>query len=506
MPTTKLRQDTLRNLPYGGENNSQWIFWDSALPGFGVRVFPNGGRSYVCSYRVMKRKRLATVGRADVLTLEQARRKARVYLGQVCDGEDPKEPTDALRNACTVKSLVETYLERHAKARKRTWKRDESLLTRVMIRELGTRIANRVTSSDIAKLHAELGRTTPYAANEFLAIVKKMYNVGKVWGLISREVLNPATGVERFPAEKRRRYVTLAEMPRLAAALDEDANDYAAHAIWPLLLTGCRRNEILKKKWADVDWDGRTLHIGRTKNGEALLAPLSHQAITRLRCIPRKEDNEYIFCGSVAGQPLAYVDSTWRRILKRAQLTDLRIHDLRRTVASWLIQDGASLHLVGAVLNHKDPKTTAGYAYFQTQERQRALDQHGAKLLDATRAAGMASNPGVEAGFDLGTVSRSRTKIQRMSPEELYVRVWSEPLIQLAAKWAISDVGLAKVCRRASIPVPERGYWARLAAGQPVKWSPLPAASGDASNIVKFRTNRLSPDTTVQSNQTAETA
>lgn len=123
-------------------------------------------------------------------------------------------------------------------------------------------------------------------------------------------------------------------------------------------------------------------HILFTKNGEALLAPLSHAAIARLKVVPRMQDNPYIICGRKAGQPLVNLNDAWNRIRAAAGLNDLRIHDLRRTVGSWLVRDGASLHLVGSVLNHKDQKTTAGYAYFQTRERHKALDKHGRNVID----------------------------------------------------------------------------------------------------------------------------
>jgi Phage integrase family len=329
-----------------------------------------------------------------------------------------------------------------------------------------------------------------------------MYNIGKVWGLVAREVLNPAVGIQHFPSEKRRRYVTLTEMPRLAAALDAEANDYAAHAIWLLLLTGCRRNEILGAKWSDIDWERRTLYIGKTKNGEALLAPLSHAAISRLKLIPRQEGNDYIICGALPGQRLAYIDSAWRRIVGRAKLKDLRIHDLRRTVGSWLVQDGASLHLVGAVLNHKDPKTTAGYAYFQMQERHRVPDQHGVSLLAAAapKDGNAPSDKSGERKTDC-VCAPATPDVHRLTREELYVRVWREPITKLASKLNISDVGLAKVCRREQIPPPERGHWAKVAAGHAMPWTPLPAHTPATGKIVKFgmrsrRTERASASAT----------
>ena len=118
-----------------------------------------------------------------------------------------------------------------------------------------------------------------------------------------------------------------------------------------------------------------------TKIGEPLLAPLSDAAIGRLKLIPRMDGNPHIICGLKSGAHLTGLGEALRRVRKRAGLENIRVHDLRRTVGSCLAQDGRSLHLIGDVLNHRDPKTTAGYAYFQTQQRREALTSHGDKIL-----------------------------------------------------------------------------------------------------------------------------
>jgi integrase len=115
-------------------------------------------------------------------------------------------------------------------------------------------------------------------------------------------------------------------------------------------------------------------------------APISDAAMDRLKVIPRVSDNPYIICGRLPGQYHRSLDDPFRRALKRAGPVNLRIHDLRRTVGSWLTQDGQSLHLIGDVLNHRDPKTTAGYAYFPTQQRRDALTGHGNRGLAHTPA------------------------------------------------------------------------------------------------------------------------
>ena len=310
-------------------------------------------------------------------------------------GLDPQAPKDTLKAAGTVKSLADAYIGRHAKLKKNTWVEDESYLARHLLPRFGTRLALAITTDDMAALHAEIGSKHPYAANRLLEIVRKMYNLGRKWGLVPIDKANPASGVERFPETKRRRFVTPDELPRLSKAIDQEADEYVRHAVWLLLLTGLRRGELLNAKWSDIDWKQRTLSIPKTKNGEALLAPLSHAAISRLKAVPQLQGNPYIICGRKAGQHLVNLTDAWSRIRTAAGLNDLRIHDLRRTVGSWLVRDGASLHLVGSVLNHKDQKTTAGYAYFQTKERHKALDKHGRNVVDfASRlTATSADNP-----------------------------------------------------------------------------------------------------------------
>jgi integrase len=493
MPKAKLRQDNIRSLRYVGDAraNSQRIYWDLSLPGFGLRKFPNGRGSYVCSYRVQMRKRLVDLGRSDSMTLEQARRQARQYFVTAADGKDPRSDIDQMRATATVKELAEFYINSHAKPKKKTWKIDEQCLNQLLIPKFGSHLASSITRADIASIHADVGKEHPYAANRFVSIVQKMFNVGRQLGLVPEHIRNPGTEIVPFPERKRRRYVTLAEMPLLAAAIDEDPNEFAGHALWLLLLTGARRSEILAAKWSDVDWDARTLYIGDTKNGDPVLTPLSRAAIERLGLIPKSPDNPYIICGEIPGQPLVYLDAMWRRIRNRTGLHDLRIHDLRRTVGSWLVRDGASLHLVGAVLNHKDQKTTAGYAYFQTEDRQRALDRHGQAIVELTQGGSRRiTGHGPAANGFQDAKSGRHPQVHRISRKDLYELIWSEPITTLAQRFGISDVGLAKVCRRSGIRAPPRGYWAKIAVGGTILRPDLPERADLGSRAIMFRVNR----------------
>ena len=313
----------------------------------------------------------------------------------------------------------------HASPKKQSGPSDERYLNRLLVPKLGSRLAVTITSADIAGIHRAYGAD------------------------------HPCAGIEEFPEHKRKVYVTSEQMPALARAIETETNDHARHALWLLLLIGVRKQELRRTQWNDVDWNQRTLSIGRTKNGEPLLAPLSIAAIDRLKMIPRIEGNPYIICGKFPGQPLKDLRSAWLRVGTAAALQHVRIHDLRRTVGSWLVQGGASLHLVRAVLNHKDPKTTAGYAYFQMENRQAVLDRHGERLREI--AARPSTRPrGSHRRNIARQVANNGRSVRRFTRRELYNLVWSKPISKLAATYGVSDAGLAKACRRANIPVPRR--------------------------------------------------
>jgi integrase len=400
--------------------------------------------------------------------------------------------------------LAGVYIENYAKLKKRSWKEDQSLLKRLLIPALGTRLAITVTTADIQQIHTEKGSIHPGTANNFLVVARKLFNWAPTAGHLPKGHTNPVVGITGFPKRKRRRFLTTAEMPRFIQALEQEDSEYAKHALWLLLLTGLRMRELLKAKWTDIDWDEGTLFIGLTKNGEPLLAPLSDESLVRLRRIPRLTNNPYIICGKSAGEHLRALGPVLRRILKRAGIENLRVHDLRRTVGSWLAQGGTSLHLIGDVLNHLDPKTTAGYAYFQTQHRRDVLTQHANKVLSCVpQAARGAAEPKTISAEQLLRTSTSAPDDAQFPAatipgrhffkrEELYKLVWTLPVSELARKLGVSDVGLAKLCRRAAIPLPSRGYWARVESGQQIGAEPLPPALAGLPELLGIRARATS--------------
>ncbi len=242
-----------------------------------------------------------------------------------------------------------------------------------------------ITRNDVLALHNQIGEKTPYEANRLLRQLSKMFELAKDWNYLDHSDSNPAKGIKLFKEIKRDRWLTHNELPALIEAVDKEQNLYARIAIWLYLLTGVRKTELLTSKWSDVDFERKELRLSDTKAGRVHYVPLNEAAMDLLSRVPRLQDNPYIIPGSIKGKHLVNIAKPWGRIRKEAKLEDMRLHDLRRTVGSWLAQSGNSLHLIGKVLNHSNQSTTAVYARFAQDDVRDALEGHGKMLMERSK-------------------------------------------------------------------------------------------------------------------------
>ena len=193
MPSRKLNKSSVESLPVG---DNDVIYWDTLLPGFGVRVKPSATRSYVVQYRNRQtgRSRRKTIGRhGPLMTFSQAKEIAKVLLSDVVRGKDPVAEGKAYREAPTVADLADQYLESHAipKKRPKSVKNDEAALNRFVLPRLGGRKVAEVTGRDIQRLHSSM-KETPYQANRTLALLSTMFELSVRWEYRAN---NPAKGI-----------------------------------------------------------------------------------------------------------------------------------------------------------------------------------------------------------------------------------------------------------------------------------------------------------------------
>ena len=368
----------------GTSNRAAYILWDNEIPGFGIRIYPSGKKSFVISYRFNGRSRQQTIGAYGVFTLDQAKKEARRQLVSVESGIDPAHEKEKQKSGDTIEDLCKTYLERHSKIhnKPKSWKEDERRIQSRIIPAFGKMKILALKRSDVSVFHEKLGVDYPYEANRVRALLSSMFERAREWILIPENHPNPAKSVKRFKEHKRDRWVTPEEMPKLTKSIDAEQNVYVRAALCLYLLTGMRKNELLSVKWEDIDLNQGQIRLSDTKAGRIHYVELSQAAISILKQIPRSEGNPYLIVGKKKGACLVNIDIPWQRVRRNAGIDDVRLHDLRRTFGSWLATQGTPLLHIGKLLNHSNSSTTEIYARLSQNPLRQAVEELGDKMLN----------------------------------------------------------------------------------------------------------------------------
>ena len=368
----KISNRTVETLPVGDRDA---VFWDHELLGFGVRIYPSGAKVYVVQTRAGGRSKRVTVGRHGVISASHARRRAALIIARIKAGEDPVPPRVEWKgeNRATVAELADRFLREHVAVRCKPWTMMSyrGALAGWILPALGQMRVGEVEREHVANLHYRL-RNIPYRANQVLAILNRMFSLAEAWGM-RKEGTHPCRSIRRYREHSRERFLSEEEFRRLGrvlAAVEAEGRAAgpgsvkasAVAAIRLLMLTGCRRDEILTLKWEDVDLRAGELHLRDSKTG-ARDIPLPQAAAELLAGLPRVPGNPWVIPGRKPGGRLSNLNDHWKRIRKRAGLDGVRIHDLRHSFASRALALGESLSTIGRLLGHGQVTTTARYAH-----------------------------------------------------------------------------------------------------------------------------------------------
>lgn len=337
------------------------VWHDESTKGLLIRVSSTGSKTFYAMRWVKSdgKPEWVNIGRFPETTIEQARKRVAEFNAVVAQGQNPKDVIRAARAEMTLQQLFDLYLERHAKVRKITWHEDLQMFNQYM-KPLAEKRLSKITSSDIAALHARIGQSHKVRANRVLGIISTVFGRAREWHLIKE---NPTTAVRKFQEVARKRWVQPDEMPRFLQALDQLESEMARDFFLMAILTGIRRANVLAMRWEEINFERAEWAIPITKNGEPHVVTLSKMDMEILERRKQFATSPYVFPGNGKTGHYAEPKSAWRRVLKLSGLHDVRLHDLRHTLGSWLTISGAVPQITGKALGHKSMQSTTRYTH-----------------------------------------------------------------------------------------------------------------------------------------------
>ena len=354
------------------------VYFDEKIPGLLLEVRRSGGKTFYQRYRNAEGiERQIKIGAANILSVQEARHKGKeVLAAALLDNVTWQQRGYNQPSLRYRQFLADQYLP-FAKANKRSWGTDETLIRLHIAPALGHCFLDEINPLFISNLLTSL-RQRGYGTgttNRVLILIRYSLNLARDWGL-AKLTVNPTARLRTAPDVQRERFLSDHEKDRLLESIEQDENRSAAQAIKLLLLTGARRNEVTYARWEYVDWTSKTLLVPVSKTGKPRHIFLNSPALDLLRALPRDE-SPYLFPSAVTKRPSPSLHFPWTRIRKRAQLESLRLHDLRHSFASFAVDQGVEIYTLQKLLGHSHAKATQRYAHLTDR-----------KLSDAARAVG----------------------------------------------------------------------------------------------------------------------
>lgn len=345
---------------------------DPKVPGLGQMILPSGVRTWYLRYREPNGRQCThKIGRAGTVSRTMAREEAHKLLAAVARGEAPTSARQELRRSLDMRQLLERIeVEHWRKLRPGTVANNELIWRKHLIPAFGTMKVVDVQQRHVAEWFHRASLERPVRANRCLEVLSKAFNLAELWELRPLHS-NPCTRIASNPERKRRRYLSRDELARLFAALDAFGTTLPrwrfTQLVRLLLFTGCRLREIMHAKWSWIDDDTAILTIPPEahKTGQdgserkVHLPPAAQQILRELR---QRTNTQWVIEGE-GDAPLVGYWKFWDALRTQADLSNLRIHDLRHSFASFGVSAGLSLPQIGGLLGHASPMTTARYAH-----------------------------------------------------------------------------------------------------------------------------------------------
>jgi integrase len=370
-------------------NGQRSYYYDDEVRGLAVAVSPGGKKTYVLYREVSGRPERIPIGPCVDLSVIQARERAGEMNTAIAQGKNPAADRRSVRDEMTLGDLFETFLTLYSKPKKRTWRDDVSMFN-LHLHGWRLRKISSIRRMDVIALHAHIGRTSgQYAANRVIELLSAIFNRAiKDWGWNGA---NPAAAITPFKERKRARFLDGSELPAFFQSLAEELNQTIRDYVLVSLLTGARRSNAQDMRWDEINWKRATWTIPaeKAKSDDDLNVVLSPVVIQILENRKASSLSPWVFPGNGKTGHLVEPKTAWKRILKRAGLTDVRLHDLRRTLGSWQAATGASLPIIGKSLGHESLEATKVYARLNLDPVRESVNRATQAMLIAGGVAGL---------------------------------------------------------------------------------------------------------------------
>ncbi len=358
----------------------EYVVWDTDLKRFGLRVKASGSKSFLIQYRnSYGRSRRKSLGSYPPTPPEQARRTAQMELGRVTLGADPAQERHEALGVLTVRDASEKYLAEYVEvySKSRTYAEARRSFAKYINPALGHLSIKEVTRQDLASLHRKL-RKTPSLANRVIRVASGFFSFCLAEGILTPDAAHPARGITPYKERRRERFLSIEELNAMGDAIlsleqSGELSRLQCDAVRLVLLTGCRVGEVLNLTWHEVSLDQGSLFLKRSKTGQkvVVLGTAGTEILSRVPKIsgyvfpsPRKKDAPYTTLRGV-----------WKKVCEEAGVDNVRVHDLRHTMASIGAQLGLSLQVIGRILGHSQVSTTARYAHLADDPVRQAVER-----------------------------------------------------------------------------------------------------------------------------------
>jgi integrase len=360
-------------------------YYCETVTGFVLECRSSGGKTYYLRYFKDGRLSMHKIAAYGDVTFDRARKEAIRLRSSVVMGEDPSEQRKERRAVPIYAVLAQQHLD-HAKTYQRSYDTTAMYVNRHIVPRWGKERLTDIRQQDVAKWLAEKGAEglAPATVEKIRAIFGRSFELAKQWNLPGSDK-NPVRGIARKPINNaRERFLNAAEVKRLQAAVEASLNPQLRYIVNLLLLTGARVSELLHAEWKNVDLDRRVWLIPTSKTGKPRHVPLSQPALDLLRTVPRFGACSYVVPNPETLKPFVTIKHAWQTARDEALLPDLRIHDLRHSAASFMINAGIDLFAVGRVLGHADHKSTMRYSHLANDTLLAAVEAGAKKMQGRT--------------------------------------------------------------------------------------------------------------------------